>query len=104
MDFDTALTILIDGLEFSSYLFIVSVGLTLVFGVMKILNVAHGNFYAWGAYMSAFLIGRWTNLGFSEGSTFLMIAAATVIVGVVLGFVIERGILQFMYDLSLIHI
>ena len=98
MDFDTALTILIDGLEFSSYLFIVSVGLTLVFGVMKILNVAHGNFYAWGAYMSAYLIGRWTSMGFSEGSTFLMIAAATVIVGVVLGFIIERGVLQFMYD------
>jgi len=74
------------------------VGLTLVFGVMKILNVAHGNFYAWGAYMSAWLIGRWTSLGFSEGSTFLMIAVATVVVGLVLGFVIERFVLRYMYD------
>lgn len=98
MDFNTALTILIDGLEFSSYLFIVSVGLTLVFGVMKILNVAHGNFYAWGAYMCAWLIGRWSNLGFPDWSTFFMIAVATVVVGLILGFVIERAVLQFMYD------
>jgi branched-chain amino acid transport system permease protein len=46
---NTAITILLDGLVFSSYLFIVSVGLTIIFGVMKILNVAHGAFYAWGA-------------------------------------------------------
>ncbi len=98
MDFNTALTILIDGLEFSSYLFIVSVGLTLVFGVMKILNVAHANFYAWGAYMAAWLIGRWTNMGFSEGSTFLMIAVATIVVGLVLGYLVERCVLRYMYE------
>ena len=60
MDFATAITILIDGLVFSSYLFLVSVGLTIIFGVMKILNVAHGSFYAWGAYTSAYLIGIWS--------------------------------------------
>ena len=47
---ETFLTIMLDGLQFSSYLFIVSAGLTIIFGVMKILNVAHGSFYAWGAY------------------------------------------------------
>ena len=41
---EAALTILLDGLQFSSYLFIVSAGLTIIFGVMKILNVAHGSF------------------------------------------------------------
>ena len=46
---ETFLTILLDGLQFSSYLFIVSAGLTIIFGVMKSLNVAHGSFYAWGA-------------------------------------------------------
>ena len=49
-----SLTILLDGLQFSSYLFIVSAGLTIIFGVMKILNVAHGSFYAWGAYTQPF--------------------------------------------------
>ena len=55
---ETFLTILLDGLQFSSYLFIVSAGLTIIFGVMKILNVAHGSFYAWGAYTAAFFIGK----------------------------------------------
>ena len=38
-----ALTIMIDGLTYASWLFIVALGLTLVFGVLKILNVAHGS-------------------------------------------------------------
>ncbi len=36
-------TILIDGLTYASWLFIVALGLTLVFGVLKSLNVAHGS-------------------------------------------------------------
>ena len=43
-------TILIDGIAYASWLFIVALGLTLVFGVLKILNIAHGSFYALGAY------------------------------------------------------
>lgn len=97
MDFATAVTILIDGLVFSSYLFLVSVGLTIIFGVMKILNVAHGSFYAWGAYTSAYLIGIWSNAGLPDAGTFLMIAAAALSVGVVLGLILERGLIQFMY-------
>ena len=46
------ITVLLDGLIYASYLFIVSLGLTITFGVMKILNVAHGGFFAWGAYLS----------------------------------------------------
>ena len=49
--------ILIDGIVFASYLFLVSIGLTLIFGVMKILNAAHGSFYAFGAYGAASLLG-----------------------------------------------
>jgi branched-chain amino acid transport system permease protein len=97
MDFATAITILIDGLVFSSYLFLVSVGLTIIFGVMKILNVAHGSFYAWGAYTSAYLIGIWSNAGLPDAGTFLMIVVAALLVGVVLGLIIERGLIQFMY-------
>lgn len=88
---------LLDGLVFSSYLFIVSVGLTIIFGVMKILNVAHGSFYAWGAYASAYLIGVWSEAGFSDASSFLMIAVAALAVGLVLGSVIERGLIRYMY-------
>ena len=94
---ETALTILLDGLQFSSYLFIVSAGLTIIFGVMKILNVCHGSFYAWGAYTAAFFIGKFSEMGMPDALGFLIILAAAIVVGVVLGFVIEQGILKYMY-------
>ena len=94
---EAALTILLDGLQFSSYLFIVSAGLTIIFGVMKILNVAHGSFYAWGAYTAAFFIGKFSDMGLPDAMGFLIIIAAAIIVGVILGFIIEQGILKYMY-------
>ena len=94
---DLALTILLDGLVFSSYLFIVSVGLTIIFGVMKILNVTHGSFYAWGAYVAAFLISTLAEAGWPDWIGFLAIFAAAIAVGVVLGLILERVILQHMY-------
>jgi len=94
---ETFLTILLDGLQFSSYLFIVSAGLTIIFGVMKILNVCHGSFYAWGAYTAAFFIGKFSDMGMPDAIGFLIIVAAAIVVGVVLGFIIEQGILKHMY-------
>ena len=95
---EAALTILLDGLQFSSYLFIVSAGLTIIFGVMKILNVAHGSFYAWGAYTAAFFIGKFSDMGLPDALGFLLIVAAAIVVGVILGFIIEQGILKHMYE------
>ena len=95
---EAALTILLDGLQFSSYLFIVSAGLTIIFGVMKILNVAHGSFYAWGAYTAAFFIGKFSDMGLPDALGFLIIVVAAIVVGVILGFIIEQGILKHMYE------
>ena len=94
---ETFLTILLDGLQFSAYLFIVSAGLTIIFGVMKILNVAHGSFYAWGAYTAAFFIGKFSDMGMPDAMGFLIIILAAIVVGLVLGFIIEQGILKYMY-------
>ena len=94
---ETFLTILLDGLQFSSYLFIVSAGLTIIFGVMKILNVAHGSFYAWGAYTAAFFIGKFSDMGMPDAFGFLIIIVAAVAVGLLLGYVIEQSILKHMY-------
>ena len=60
-----ALTILVDGLSYASWLFIVALGLTLVFGVLKILNIAHGSFYALGAYAAASAVAGVTALNTS---------------------------------------
>lgn len=94
---ETFITILLDGLQFSSYLFIVSAGLTIIFGVMKILNVCHGSFYAWGAYTAAFFIGKFSDMGMPDAMGFLIIIVAAILVGVVLGLIIEQGILKYMY-------
>ncbi len=89
------LAILLDGIVFASYLFLVSIGLTLIFGVMKILNAAHGSFYAFGAYGAATVVG----LYFSNadrpviGAYALMILVA-ILVGVVVGLILERGLLR----------
>lgn len=90
-------TILLDGLVYASYLFIVAAGLTITFGVMKILNVAHGGFYAWGAYTAAYFIGSASEMGLPDWFGFLIIALAALAVGIALGLVIERVILRRMY-------
>ncbi len=96
---DLALTILVDGLIYAGWLFIVSVGLTLVFGVLNILNIAHGSLYAIGAYAAASLVGAYTAAGGDAvpwGSYVALILAA-VLVAVILGPALERGLLRYFY-------
>ena len=52
----TVLAIFVDGLIYASWLFVAATGLTLIYGVMRILNMAHGSFYAVGAYAAASLV------------------------------------------------
>jgi len=91
------LAVIIDGIIYSSWLFIIALGLTLIYGVMKILNIAHGSLYALGAYAAASLGGRWLAGGHAPLGTYVMLVLAAVIVGSVAGPLIERGILQRMY-------
>ena len=67
----TAFAILTDGLVYAAYLFFVAVGLTLIFGVMKILNVTHGSFYAFGAYGAATAVGIYVDGGCPRRCGFL---------------------------------
>jgi branched-chain amino acid transport system permease protein len=90
--------IVVDGLVFSSYLFLVAVGLTVIFGVMKVLNVAHGALYAFGAYLAATMVGVWYDAELPELGGFAMLLIAPVIVGVVMGVALERGLLKYFYD------
>jgi branched-chain amino acid transport system permease protein len=90
-------SVLIDGIIYSSYLFIIAVGLTLIYGVMKILNMAHGSLYALGAYVTATLVGYWFGKGLNPYFSFFLLPLAAVAVGLVAGPLIERGLLRFMY-------
>jgi branched-chain amino acid transport system permease protein len=49
---------LLNALLYASVLFLIAGGLSLIYGVMRIVNLAHGNLYAFGAYVSAWAVGR----------------------------------------------
>ncbi|MBC7145389.1 MAG: branched-chain amino acid ABC transporter permease [Thioclava marina] len=89
--------IMLDGLNYSAWLFLVAVGLTLIYGVMRILNIAHGAFYAIGAYVCASTLGLYYGAGLPEALAFLAMGLVALIAGVVLGLAVERGVLRFLY-------
>lgn len=89
--------VLADGIIYASWLFLIAAGLTLIYGVMKILNMAHGSLYALGAYAAASLGGAWLAHGYSPYGSYAVLIVAAVIAGLVAGLVIERGLLRFMY-------
>ena len=90
-------SVLFDGVVYSSWLFIMAAGLTLIYGVMKILNIAHGSLYALGAYTAASLVGAWLAGGHAPGASYLLLAAAALAVGAVMGPLLERGLLRIVY-------
>src|ERR1051325_7239995 len=90
-------TILIDGLTYASWLFIVALGLTLVFGVLKILNVAHGSFYALGACGAATFVGWGASLKWAPAFSLVAMLLAAVAVAALVAPLTERGLLRFFY-------
>jgi branched-chain amino acid transport system permease protein len=92
-----ALTILIDGVTYASWLFIVALGLTLVFGVLKILNIAHGSFYALGAYAAASFVGWAATIKLAPGFTLVAMLLAAAVVAALVAPLTERGLLRFFY-------
>jgi len=92
-----AVAVLVDGLIYASWLFIIAAGLTIIYGVMRILNMAHGSFYALGAYAAASLAGGWLRAGYAPLGSYAMLALSALLVGVVVGPAIERGLLRFTY-------
>ena len=90
-------TILIDGLTYASWLFIVALGLTLVFGVLKILNVAHGSFYALGAYAAATLVGWFASMQLAPELSLIAMLLAAVAVAALIAPLCERGLLRVFY-------
>jgi len=91
------LPVIADGIIYSAWLFIAAIGLTLIYGVMKIVNVTHGSFYALGAYAGASFTGAWLAHGYPPMLSYAVLLAAAAIVTLVFAPIIERGILRFMY-------
>src|SRR3954471_1055922 len=91
------LTIIVDGLIEASWLFIVALGLTLVFGVLKILNIAHGSFYALGAYVAATAVTMAAAKGLPPAAGFVAMLLAAAFVASAVGLMLERGLLKMFY-------
>lgn len=78
---DTNLVTMIDGVAFGVLLFTIALGLSLVFGVMDVLNLAHGALYLGGAYLAVSLVGG----GGGGLLPFVLAALAALAVGAVAG-------------------
>jgi len=90
MNTATFLIQLLNGIQYGLLLFLVASGLTLIFGIMGIINLAHGSFYMIGAYL-AFSMTRLTG-------NFWLGLAAGVIVAVLFGMALEWLVIRFLYD------
>jgi branched-chain amino acid transport system permease protein len=77
---------ILNGLQFGLLLFLLAAGLTLVFGIMDLVNLAHGSLYMMGAYFAA-TFAAWTG-SFVLGAVLAL--AATLVLGMVLEFVALR--------------
>lgn len=87
---------ILNSLFYASVLFLIAAGLSLIFGVMRIINMAHGTLYAIGAYATAWLIGRAVAFGVAPIWLFLLLPVGALAVALV-GLVIEPLLLRPFY-------
>jgi len=92
MNSTLAILAVLDGVSYAALVFLVSVGLSLIFGVLGVVNVAHGSLYAFGAYLAATLSLAIAPI--SPWLTYPALLAASIVIGVVCGGFIERFLLR----------
>ncbi|MBU3725150.1 MAG: branched-chain amino acid ABC transporter permease [Burkholderiaceae bacterium] len=95
MEFATLLVQCLNGLQYGLLLFLIASGLTLIFGIMNVINLAHGSFYMIGAYM-AFSLAPIVEATFGGGFFSTMVVG--VALSVVLGYILEWAFFSYLYD------
>ena len=88
----------LDGLSSAAAIFMVAVGLNLVFGVLRVLNVAHGSLYAIGGYTAASLGLFLASNGLPAWLSYPALIVSAALVGLLLGPPIERLLLRRVQD------
>ena len=86
----------LNSLFYASVLFLIAAGLSLIFGVMRIVNLAHGSLFAVGAYIAAWLVGRAIAMGVPVVWLLLLMPVAALAVALI-GIVIEPLLLRPFY-------
>ncbi len=89
MDTSLFLVQLINGLQYGLLLFLIASGLTLVFGVMGILNLAHGSMYMVGAYLVWYFVEHTGSFGLS--------ALISAVIALLIGILMERTLIRQLY-------
>jgi branched-chain amino acid transport system permease protein len=92
---DTLLIHLLGALLYAAVLFLTAGGLSLIYGVMRIVNLAHGNLYAFGAYVTAWVVGGLL-VGKPVPLLFLLLPVGAV-AAAALGAVLEPTLLRPLY-------
>ncbi len=95
MDLSIFLIQCLNALQYGLLLFLVASGLTLIFGIMGVINLAHGSFYMMGAYM-AYALAPMVAATFGGG--FFATLLVGVVLAVILGYVLEWAFFSFLYE------
>ena len=95
MDFATFLIQCLNALQYGLLLFLVASGLTLIFGIMGVINLAHGSFYMIGAYMAYALAAP---VAAAFGGGFFSVLLVGLVLAVLLGYVLEWVFFSYLYE------
>ena len=95
MDFATFLIQCLNALQYGLLLFLVASGLTLIFGIMGVINLAHGSFYMIGAYMAYALAPAVSTI---FGGAFFSTLMVGLVLSVILGYVLEWAFFSYLYE------
>ena len=95
MDLATFLVQCLNSVQYGLLLFLVASGLTLIFGIMGVINLAHGSFYMIGAYMAYALAPV---VAATIGGGFFATLIAGLVLAVLLGYVLEWAFFSFLYE------
>ena len=96
--------IIINGLYYASILYLLSLGLNLIFGVSKLINITQGSFYSLGAYITAWFISTMLSFHILKGNA-LLISFSGILLGVIItgliGLLIEKTVIKYIYNIPL---
>jgi branched-chain amino acid transport system permease protein len=91
MDISTFLVQCLNAIQYGLLLFLVASGLTLIFGIMGVINLAHGSFYMIGAYL-AFSIAP------AFGDHFILMLLAGIVLSALIGYLLEWAFFSYLYQ------
>jgi branched-chain amino acid transport system permease protein len=95
MDAGTFLIQCLNAVQYGLLLFLVASGLTLIFGIMGVINLAHGSFYMIGAYM-AYALAPWVGVTFGGG--FFMTLVVGLLLSIAFGYLLEWSFFILLYE------